>query len=125
MANSLSKINIVNGDIVEAYHITQSIDAFTGTEAYDIVLSGSFTLTGSLYLPTPTPNQIAYVDNSSRLLTLPTSSYPSLTELSYVKGVTSGIQSQFTGKLDTGLAWLLNGNTNGAKKFYGGIKGCY
>ena len=101
MANSLSKINIVNGDIVEAYHITQSIDAFTGTEAYDIVLSGSFTLTGSLYLPTPTPNQIAYVDNSSRLLTLPTSSYPSLTELSYVKGVTSSIQTQINSKQAT------------------------
>jgi hypothetical protein len=48
MAKTLSKINVQTGEVVEAHHISQSIDAFTGTEAYDITLSGSFTLTGSL-----------------------------------------------------------------------------
>lgn len=47
MALVLTKTGISTGNTVEAYHVTQSIDAFTGTDAYDIVLSGSFTLTGS------------------------------------------------------------------------------
>jgi hypothetical protein len=47
MANILSKNNILTGEQVEAWNITQSIDAFTKAAAYDITLSGSFTLTGS------------------------------------------------------------------------------
>jgi len=50
MAKVLSKTGIVTGNEVEAWHVTQSIDAFTGVEAYDITISGSFTLTGSLNL---------------------------------------------------------------------------
>lgn len=50
MANTLSKIGISSGSKVEAWHVTQSIDAFTGTEAYDITLSGSLTVTGSINL---------------------------------------------------------------------------
>jgi len=49
MANILDKNGITTGQTVEAYHVTQSIDAFTGTEAYDITLSGSFTVTGSIH----------------------------------------------------------------------------
>ena len=48
MAKTLSKSGITTGNTVEAYHVTQSIDAFTGTDAYDITLSGSFNLTGPL-----------------------------------------------------------------------------
>lgn len=48
MANVLSQVNIVDGQIVEAHHISQSIKAFTGVEAYDISLSGSFNMTGSI-----------------------------------------------------------------------------
>ena len=47
MANILSKNNILTGEQVEAWNITQSIDAFTKAAEYDITLSGSFTLTGS------------------------------------------------------------------------------
>jgi hypothetical protein len=47
MANTLSKAGITTGNTVEAWHVTQSIDAFAGTEAYDITLSGSLGLTGS------------------------------------------------------------------------------
>ena len=49
MAKQLSKAGIAEGSIVEAHHVTQSIDAFTGDVAYDITLSGSYTLTGSMY----------------------------------------------------------------------------
>ena len=48
MALSLSKTGITTGNTVEAFHVTQSIDAFTGTEAYNIVLSGSLVVTGSV-----------------------------------------------------------------------------
>lgn len=48
MANTLNKTGITSGNTVEAYHVTQSIDAFTGTVAYDISLSGSLGVTGPL-----------------------------------------------------------------------------
>jgi hypothetical protein len=52
MANILSKSGITTGNTVRAWHVTQSIDAFTGEEEYDLTLSGSLTLTGSLIFDT-------------------------------------------------------------------------
>jgi len=48
MAKILSKTGISTGDTVKSGHVTQSIDAFIGTEAYNIFLSGSFNMTGSI-----------------------------------------------------------------------------
>jgi hypothetical protein len=48
MAKILSKVGITTGESVDAWHISQSVDAFTKVKAYDIAVSGSFTLTGSL-----------------------------------------------------------------------------
>lgn len=47
MALTLSKSGIEQTQTINAWHVTQSIDAFSGLQAYDIILSGSFTLTGS------------------------------------------------------------------------------
>jgi len=53
MANTLKNIfnpgvdQIAQTYTIESWHVSQSIDAFTGAQAYDIVLSGSFTLSGS------------------------------------------------------------------------------
>ena len=44
MANTLSKTGITTGNTVKTGHVTQSVDAFTGTEAYNITISGSLTL---------------------------------------------------------------------------------
>jgi hypothetical protein len=44
---TLSKTNILNGNIVQAADVSQSIDAFTGIEGYAISVSGSFTFTGA------------------------------------------------------------------------------
>jgi hypothetical protein len=44
----LSNSGISSGSIVETTHVTQIIDAFTGAQEYDITLSGSLTITGSL-----------------------------------------------------------------------------
>ncbi len=48
MAKILSQLGIETATTVEAWHVTQSIDAFTGVEAYNISLSGSFNMTGSI-----------------------------------------------------------------------------
>mgnify|MGYP003344760688 FL=1 len=48
-----------------------------------------------------TTNQIAYFTGASSIESLDTTTYPSLTELSYVKGVTSAIQTQLNGKVST------------------------
>jgi hypothetical protein len=40
----LSKSNILNGNVVQASDVSQSIDAFTGQVGYDITISGSFNL---------------------------------------------------------------------------------
>ena len=47
MANVLSKSNIANSNIIEAWQVSQSVDAFTGIVDYDITISGSLTITGS------------------------------------------------------------------------------
>ena len=48
MAITLSKTNIATGNIITAAEVSQSVDAFTGAVAYDITLSGSLQLTGSV-----------------------------------------------------------------------------
>ena len=48
-----------------------------------------------------TVNEIAYFTAARVLASLPVTSYPSLSELAYVKGVTSAIQTQINGKQDT------------------------
>ena len=48
MALVLSKTGITTSNTVEAWHVTQSVDALTGTAAYNISISGSLTVTGSV-----------------------------------------------------------------------------
>lgn len=54
--------------------------------------------TGTMALGTGAANQIAYWSATNTLATLTTATYPSLTELYYVKGVTSSIQTQLNAK---------------------------
>jgi len=49
-----------------------------------------------------TTNELAYFTASTTIASLTTATYPSLTELSYVKGVTSSIQTQLNGKQAAG-----------------------
>jgi len=48
MAKTLDKSGITDSSTIEAWHVTQSIDALKGTDAYDITISGSLNLTGSV-----------------------------------------------------------------------------
>lgn len=52
-------------------------------------------------LDSATASTIAGWDSSKNLISLSTSTYPSLTELSYIKGVTSSIQTQLAAKQGT------------------------
>lgn len=77
---------------------------------YQSVLTNPVTGTG-------TANEISYWTSSSDISSLSTATYPSLTELSYVKGVTSSIQTQFSGKQDT--LTLTTTGTSGAATLVG------
>ena len=63
-----------------------------------------------------TINEIAYFDTTSSIASLAVATYPSLTELSYVKGVTSAIQTQLDAKLTSAniVATITNGDTTHA-----------
>jgi hypothetical protein len=79
MAQILTKNGILSGSIVQPGHVTQSIDAFTGTQAYDITLSGSLVVTGSVILDTIINKNFhgtaSYVITSSYASTSSISSY--------------------------------------------------
>ena len=50
MAVTLNQIDqISDGQVIKAGHISQSLVAFSGRAAYNINLSGSFAVTGSMY----------------------------------------------------------------------------
>ena len=73
---------------------------FTGTiTTPDIVVSGA------------TVNTIAHFDGTKNIESLPLATYPSLTELSYVKGVTSAIQTQINAKLSGAYLSLTDSST--------------
>jgi hypothetical protein len=65
----------------------------SGTTAIRIAGSGATT---TVTLTSATASTIAHFNGSRVLASLPLDTYPSLTELSYVKGVTSAIQTQLT-----------------------------
>ncbi len=65
----------------------------SGTTALEISGVG---VTANINIPISTASTIAHFNNQRNLVSLPLDTYPSLTELSYVKGVTSAIQTQLT-----------------------------
>jgi hypothetical protein len=87
MANTLSTTGISSNSIIKPEHISQSIDAFTGVEAYDITLSGSLFINGTLNLDTPpTGNLIshaAYSVSASYALNAVTASNTLYADVSY------------------------------------------
>ena len=55
---------IQQGEIVQSWHVSQSVEAFTGAKEYDIVISGSETISGSLYID---PNTLLSTAQTYRL----------------------------------------------------------
>jgi hypothetical protein len=93
MAKQLDKSTIVSLGIVRPGHVSQSIDAFTGIDAYDITLSGSFTvtgptqITGSLTTKMDSTNTVQLIGSSSNIQYLPDSVGGYL----LLQGTTSGV----------------------------------
>lgn len=76
MALKLKNIFVTGSDeitqtyTIESWHVSQSIDAFTGAVPYDITLTGSFTLTGSQFIsgsifPSLGANTVGFYGTSS------------------------------------------------------------
>jgi len=61
-------------------------------------IAGAKTFSTAPILSSLTASQILALDGSGNIQSLPVATYPSLTELSYVKGVTSAIQTQLNSK---------------------------
>lgn len=80
-----------------------------------LVFGTSPTFTTSLIASFATASTIAIFDGSKNLISAAVATYPDLTELSYVKGVTSAIQTQLNARqpLDATLTALAAYNTNG------------
>lgn len=76
-------------------------------------LNGTIALNGG-----GSANQIAYFDSGDSIASLDTATYPSLTELSYVKGVTSAIQTQINTKANSSGALTQFVGNNNWKVFY-------
>lgn len=101
-----SNVNLGTYDL-----ITDSIDAYTTTglmvRSFDfdnIALFGtlggnSSIFYGNILANNQTDDRILGLTGGKVITSLSTSTYPSLSELSYVKGVTSAIQTQLDGKL--------------------------
>jgi|694.fasta_scaffold02030_41 hypothetical protein len=64
-------------------------------------VTGSGNFASGLVISNQTASTVASFDANKNVVSLSTSTYPSLTELSYVKGVTSAIQTQIGTKADT------------------------
>jgi hypothetical protein len=93
--------------------LTVDINSHTGTGTYSswvINLDGTpvDAITG-----VGTANEIAYFTSGQVIASLPVATYPSLTELSYVKGATSAIQTQLNSKV-TFFASAADGAANAA-----------
>lgn len=71
---------------------------------------------GKFNIDTLTASQLVATDASKNLQSLDVATYPSLTELSYVKGVTSAIQTQLDSKLSSAVT-SLNGLTGATQTF--------
>jgi hypothetical protein len=85
--------------------------------ARGVVTNGSQTLAGAKTFSTApnlsslTASEILALDSSKNIQSLPVATYPSLTELSYVKGVTSAIQSQVNNKIAKNVGATYTTNT--------------
>lgn len=78
-----------------------AISAASTTGSGSVVLATSPTIATSLTGSYLTASEILITDGSKNIVSAPVATYPSLTELTYVKGVTSAIQTQLGTKQAT------------------------
>ena len=75
-------------------------------------INGNLIITGNTTISGLTASQLIATDANDTLVSLSTSTYPSLTELSYVKGLTASIQTQLNNKTDYFTIVCNAGGTN-------------
>jgi hypothetical protein len=101
MANVLQKIftpsvdEIVQNFTIQSWHVSQSVDALTGAEAYDITISGSLVVTGSVAingLVNSPQNGVVLYDNTTGLLYYTASSAFAVNNF-YTSSITQSITS--------------------------------
>lgn len=103
---------------MDSADVTMSISNITGlqdslnTKAKKVSPVFSTSINGS-YL---TPSEILITDGSKNIVSAPVATYPSLTELTHLKGVTSSVQTQISAKytlpsLTSGSVLFSNGST--------------
>ena len=93
MANKLNKTGIVSLSTIKPWHVSQSIDAFAGLNDYDIIISGSLTVTGSVYINSLTTasnvNVVTINPITGQLFSTSSNSFNSITN------VTTSINNNF------------------------------
>jgi hypothetical protein len=93
MAKVLSKTGVQTGQTIQAFHISQSVDAFTGLSAYNITISGGLAVNGYSF-PTADgiADQVMATDGSGNLTfqTLPLAATASFITSSGVHGPYGG-----------------------------------
>ena len=75
-------------------------------------INGNLIITGNTTISGLTASQLIATDANDTLVSLSTSTYPSLTELSYVKGLTASTQTQLNNKTDYFTIVCNAGGTN-------------
>lgn len=95
-AGNLSGTNTGDQDLTPYATIT-SLGAVAFSDDYNDLINKPTIPTGTID-GTLTANELVYGIDSNTIGSLSVSTYPSLTELSYVKGVTSAIQAQIDSK---------------------------
>ena len=108
---TLTELSYVKG-------LTSSAQTQINTKAPSTSPTFATSITGS-YL---TASEILITDGSKNIVSAPVATYPSLTELTYLKGVTSAIQTQLNGKqatitFGTGVQTALGINVGSAGAF--------
>lgn len=130
VGNVATMLNLSQYTVGAASSIANSIPLFSDNTGKTLVDNSGWVIVGSVLRPLANGNgkvgsnttrvgegwfkdvlnldalaasQILASDASKNIVSLDTATYPSLTELSYVKGVTSGVQSQLNGKASTKL----------------------
>lgn len=104
-ANNTASLYTNNGGVLVSEAVTAlaryiQIKIAATTLTHDVLLNLN---APNINLPNETASLILSTDASKNIKGLSTTTYPSLTELAYVKGVTSAMQTQLNSKLTTTL----------------------
>jgi hypothetical protein len=106
-------INIADGRLYTKNNANVIINLGVSSISGTSITPASGNFTENINIASQTTSTIAGFDASKNITSLSTATYPSLTELSYVKGTTSAIQTQINNKQNTLTNPVTGTGTNG------------